>query len=205
MSSAVATGARRSVRHGRGRARCDTLIGMSGYHEYDGYPASAEVGGPTRRAALAARSRDAVWVTVVALVPVLVLVVSILGDLFGAGLGSAAADVFAMWQFVGVFGLLLFGPVIAVSLLGTAALGADRFRVGRWLASIGALGAVLVHAAVVFVVLADVVSPPEWRDPNSWGPVLTPVTGFVVVIPYVVGGLGSAHVVGRLWRRRRSR
>lgn len=148
------------------------------------------------------RSRDAVWVRWVALLPLLVLGVSIPGGLFLANSGTVVGDVIAMWMLLGVFGLVIFVPVATLSLLGSAALDNRNFWVGRWLASISAVAATLLYAFLAFVVIEEA-AVPEMRDPNSWAPQLTPVSALLVVVPYVAGAAGSIYVVGRLWRKAR--
>lgn len=142
------------------------------------------------------------WVRRVALLPLIVLGVSIPGELFLANSGSVVGDVVATWMFLGMFGLLIFVPVTTLSFLGAAALDYRSFRVGRWLASVGAVAATLFYAYLAFVVIEEA-AVPEMRDPNSWGPQLTPVSALLVVVPYIAGAAGSIYVVGRLWRQAR--
>lgn len=146
-------------------------------------------------------SRDAVWVRWVALLPLVVLGVSIPSGVFLANSGTVVGDVVATWMFLGVFGLVIFAPVTVLSLLGAAVLGNRNFRAGRWLVSVSAVVATVLYACLVFVVIEEAVSP-EQRDPNSWGPQLTPGTALLVVVPYITGAAGNVYVVGRLWRHR---
>ncbi len=141
------------------------------------------------------------WVRWVALLPVLVLGVSIPSGLLLANSGTVVGDIVATWMFLGVFGLVIFAPVTVLSLLGAAVLGNRHFRAGRWLVSVSAVAATLFYACLVFVVMEEAASP-ELRDPNSWGPQLTPVTVLLVVVPYITGAAGNMYVVGRLWRHR---
>ncbi|OZC73648.1 hypothetical protein CH251_14040 [Rhodococcus sp. 06-462-5] len=127
---------------------------------------------------------------------------SIPGGLFLANSGTVVGDVVATWMLLGVFGLVIFVPVTTLSLLGAAALNSHNFRVGRWLASVGAVSGTLFYAYLAFVVIAEAVVP-EMRDPNSWGPQFTPVTALLVVVPFIAGAAANVYVVGRLWRQAR--
>ncbi|MBY6540315.1 hypothetical protein HQ325_16700 [Rhodococcus sp. BP-349] len=112
------------------------------------------------------------------------------------------SDVLATWTFLGMFGLPVFVPVSAVSLVGVSALK-RRFRFGRWCASAGAVTAALFYAALVFVVIEDAAAP-QASDPTRWAPELTPITTILVVVPYILGIAASAYVISRLWWPRTS-
>lgn len=140
------------------------------------------------------------WTAAVAMLPLLVLLVSIPGGLIEDNRGTVIGDVFAMWNLFGIFGLVVSGPVMIVSLLG-ATLLTRRFWLGRWYATIGGGAAILFHGVLVFGTVAEVVSPPQWRDPYSWGPVLTPLSASIVVLPYVAGIVAGGYVIIRLWSR----
>ncbi|WP_182263124.1 hypothetical protein [Rhodococcus sp. UFZ-B548] len=146
------------------------------------------------------RPRDTAWVTGVALLPVLLLVVSVPAALIEDNRGTLIGDVLGTWNLVGIFGLVVFVPVVTVSLFGAGAL-AQQFRFGRLLASIGSVAMALVVAATVIGAVADVVGPPQRRDPNSWSVPLSPFATALFVIPYLVIAVLNVYVVIRLWRR----
>lgn len=146
------------------------------------------------------RPGDTARVAGVALVPLLLLGCSLLGGLIEDNRGTMIGDVLVTWNLVGVFGALVFVPVMVVSLAGAGAL-AWRFRFGRWLASIGSGAMVLLASAVVYGGVAEAVAPPQWRDPNSWAPPLSPATAAIFVVPYLAVAAANVSVVLRLWRR----
>lgn len=104
------------------------------------------------------------------------------------------------WVFVGAFGLVVFVPAVMVSLFGAAALK-QRFRFGRWLVSIGGAAIVLVVAALTYGIVGEAVAPDQWRDPYSWGPVLSPLEACLVLVPYLVIAAVNVCVIVRLWKR----
>lgn len=174
--------------------------GMTGRGEADGPRCSVEDGKGTRDLRDAGwRPRDTAWVTWVALLPILFLVVSLAAGLIEDNRGTMVGDVLATWNFFGFFGLVVVVPVMMVSLFGPGALK-EQFRFGRWLASVGSAAAVLVFA-VVYGGIEEAVSPDERRDPYSWAPVLTPLTESLVVVPYFAIAVANVYVIGRLWTR----
>lgn len=176
---------------------------MTGRDEGSAPCKSAGVGNATQRVSgTGGRSRDASWVRWVALLPVIVLGVSIPTGLFLANSGTVVGDVVATWMLLGIFGLVIFVPVTTLSLLGAAVFDNRNVRVGRWFASVGAVAATVFYAYLAFVVIEEA-AVPEMRDPNSWNPQLTPVTALLVVVPYIAGAAGNVYVVGRLWRQAR--
>ena len=148
------------------------------------------------------RARDAACVRWVALIPVLLVGLSIPAGVVLADTGTVVGDAVATWM-LGVFTLVVFVPIAAVSLVGAYEIDRPRSRLGRPLASIGAVAAVLAHAMVVFSVVMEVVEP-ERRDPYSWAPALTPSVAGVVVIPHIVAAAANVYVLVRLWRRHRA-
>ncbi|NIL74802.1 hypothetical protein RhoFasB10_00893 [Rhodococcus sp. B10] len=64
------------------------------------------------------------------------------------------------------------------------------------------LGSVaLCCALLVGIMLWNVVDPPEFRDPNSWSPVLTTVEQLIVAVPYAVMLILLVNVMVALWRQ----
>lgn len=175
--------------------------GMTGRGETDAPRCSVEAGKGTRDLRDAGwRPRDTAWVTWVALLPILLLVVSLAAGLIEDNRETMIGDVIGTWNFFGFFGLVVVVPVMMVSLFGAGALK-EQFRVGRWLASVGSAAAVLVFAAVVYGGIEEAVSPDEWRDPYSWAPVLTSFAASLVVVPYFAITVANVYVIGRLWTR----
>lgn len=174
---------------------------MTGRDETDTPRCSAEAEEDTRDLRKAGwRTRDTGWVTWVALLPILLLVVSVPGGLIEDNRGTMIGDVLVTWNLFGIFGLVVFVPVMTVSLFGAAALN-RQFRFGRRLASLGSAATALVFAALASSMIAETVSPPQWRDPNSWAPVLTPFAASLVVVPYFAITAANVYVIGRLWTR----
>ncbi|WP_165497033.1 hypothetical protein [Rhodococcus sp. ABRD24] len=74
----------------------------------------------------------------------------------------------------------------------------QQFRFGRWLASIGSAAVTLIVAALAYGIVAETVAP-EKRDPDSWGPALSPFTASCVqrlttpVAPVVTFRQWTAH------------
>ncbi|MFC9790134.1 hypothetical protein [Rhodococcus sp. NPDC127528] len=136
----------------------------------------------------------------VALLPLLLLLGSLLGALVEDNRGTMIGDVLTFWNLVGIFGFVVYVPVMAISLSG-ALLLPRKFRLGRWLASIGSVAMVFVAAALVFAGIADVVAPPEHRDPDSWAGPLSPFGTAVFVAPYVAMLAANVVVLVRLWKR----
>ncbi|OUS95094.1 hypothetical protein [Rhodococcus sp. NCIMB 12038] len=101
-----------------------------------------------------------------ALLPILLLVVSVPAALIEDNRGTMIGDVLVTWNLFGIFGLVVTVPVTMVALFGAAALK-QQFRFGRWLVSLGSVAAVIVFAALAYGIVAETVSPDEWRDPNS--------------------------------------
>lgn len=146
---------------------------------------------------------DTVRVAWVALLPLILLVVSLLGAYVEDNRGSWVGDVLAMWNLIGIFGLLVFIPLVTVSLVGAGALR-WKFQLGRWLSSLGSSAMILVATAVVLGAIVDLFAPPEHRDPNSWvGPLSAPGTGLFVV-PYLVMVAANGYLLVRLWKHPRS-
>ncbi|MFE5701642.1 hypothetical protein [Rhodococcus koreensis] len=146
------------------------------------------------------RPHDTAWVTWVALLPILLLVVSVPAALIEDNRGTMIGDVLVTWNLFGIFGLVVTVPVTMVALFGAAALK-QQFRFGRWLASLGSAAAVIVFAALAYGIVAETVSPDEWRDPNSWAPVLSPSAAVLVLVPYFAITVANTYVIGRLWKR----
>ncbi|MBY6364640.1 hypothetical protein [Rhodococcoides corynebacterioides] len=113
---------------------------------------------------------------------------------------TVIGDAVAWWMLLGVFSLVAFVPLAVVGSLGASALRRARPWLGRWLGSIGATAAILTYASFVFSVVEIVVAP-ETRDPNSWGPVLTPGAAALVALPYAIGIAANTSVLVRLWLR----
>lgn len=100
-----------------------------------------------------------------------------------------------------MFGLVIFVPVTALSLLGAAVLGNRNVRVGRWLASVGVcsnrflrLPRFRAHRGGGGT--GD--APPEQLESTAH-----PGQRALVVVPYIAGAAESIYVVGRLWRQAR--
>src|SRR6476659_5152510 len=91
--------------------------------------------------------RDSVQVIWVALLPLMLLVVSLLGAFVEDNRGSWVGDVLAMWNLIGIFGLVVFVPLVAVSLFGAGVLP-WKFHLGRWLSSLGSSAMMLVAGAL---------------------------------------------------------
>ncbi len=173
---------------------------MTGRGESDAPRCSVETEKDTRDLRTAGwRPRDTAWVTWVALLPILLLVVSVPAAAIADSSGTIG-DVIATWHLDGMIGLVVVVPAMMVSLLGAGALK-EQFRFGRRLASLGSAVAVLVFAAFVYDGIAEAVSPDEWRDPYSWAPVLSPFAAFLVVVPYFAFTVANVYVIGRLWKR----
>ncbi|WP_280356466.1 hypothetical protein [Nocardia otitidiscaviarum] len=147
-----------------------------------------------------APDRDGLWCAWVALLPVLLLACSIPGALVMNDFDTSAGDVLATWNVAGVFGLLFYGPTMAVSLYAALVLE-QNLRTGRWLATVGSAGTVLVFGFLAYGIVSEAVAP-EMRDPYGWAPVLSPFAASLAVAPYVAIVLANAYVVVRLWRRR---
>ncbi|MBF6181338.1 hypothetical protein [Nocardia otitidiscaviarum] len=156
--------------------------------------------GRTAESRQRARDRDGVWCAWVALLPVLLLACSILGALVMNDFDTSTGDVLATWNVAGVFGLLFYGPAMAVSLYAALVLE-QNLRTGRWLASVGSAGTVLVFGFLGYTIVSEAVAP-EMRDPYGWAPVLSPFTASLAVAPYIAIVLANSYVVVRLWRRR---
>ncbi|MDZ7917438.1 MAG: hypothetical protein U5O16_37380 [Rhodococcus sp. (in: high G+C Gram-positive bacteria)] len=137
--------------------------------------------------------------TSAALLPILLLVISVPAALIEDTRGTLIGDVLNSWNLVGVFGLVVVVPVMTVSLFGAGAL-AEQFRFGRWLASIGSVGMVLVAAAAVYGAVAEVITPAAWRDPYSWSVPLSPFATALFIIPYLVIAAINIYVIARLWK-----
>lgn len=146
------------------------------------------------------RSRDASRVQWVSLSPLLFVGLCLPVGLVVANSRTVIGDAVAWWMLLGVFSLVVFIPLAVVGSLGASALRRARPWLGRWLGSIGATAAILTYASFVFSVVETVVAP-EIRDPNSWGPVLTPGAAALVVLPYAIGVAANTSVLVRLWRR----
>lgn len=167
----------------------------------DGPGTSGAAGGDIRPPREVGRRPGDIARTVgVALLPLILLGGSLLGGLIEDNRGTMIGDVLVTWNLVGVFGALVFLPVVVVSLVGAGVL-AWQFRFGRWLASIGSAAMVLLASALVYGMVADVVDPPEWRDPYSWAPPLTPLTVTIFVAPFLAIAAANVYVVLRLWKR----
>lgn len=95
------------------------------------------------------RPRDTGWVAWVALLPILLLLVSVLAAVFDSNRWPMLGDVQGTWILVGAFGLVVFVPAMVVSLFGAAALK-QQFRFGRWLASIGSAAVMLIVATFAY-------------------------------------------------------
>ncbi|MDH6292013.1 hypothetical protein [Rhodococcus opacus] len=138
-----------------------------------------------------------VWV---ALLPLMLLAVSLLGAFVEDNRGSWVGDVLTMWNLVGIFGSMVFVPLVAVSLIG-AGLLRWRFRIGRWLSTLGSSVMLLVATALSLGAIASLIAPPEHRDPNSWAGPLSILGTALFVVPYVVMTTANAYVLIRLWKR----
>lgn len=143
---------------------------------------------------------DTVLVVWVALLPLMLLAVSLLGAFVEDNRGSWVGDVLTMWNLVGIFGSVVFVPLVAVSLIGAGVLR-WRFRIGRWLSTLGSSLMMLLVAAIVLGAIADMVAPPEHRDPNSWAGPLSLLGTALFVVPYVLMTTANAYVLMRLWKR----
>lgn len=146
------------------------------------------------------RPRDTGWVAWVAFLPILLLLVSVPAVGPASNRWPLLGDVLIAWVLVGTFGLVVFVPAMVVSLFGAAALK-KQFRFGRWLASIGSAAVMLIVAAITYGIVAEALTPPEGRDPNSWGPALSPLSASLVLVPYVAIAVVNVYVVVRLWTR----
>ncbi|MFG1781389.1 hypothetical protein ACGFIU_03050 [Rhodococcus oryzae] len=159
---------------------------------------------PASRTLLRARGswqrRDSVHVTWVALLPLMLLVVSLLGAFVEDNRGSWVGDVLVMWNLIGIFGLVVSLPLVVVSLIGAAVLP-SKFHLGRWLSSLGSSAMMLVAGALVVGAIADLTTPPEYRDPNSWAGPLSLLGTALFVVPYLVIIAANTFVLVCLWKR----
>lgn len=146
------------------------------------------------------RPRDTGWVAWVAFLPILLLLVSVPAAALESDRCPMLGDVLGTWILVGAFGLVVSVPAMVVSLFGAAALK-QQFRFGRWLASIGSAAVMLIVAALTYGIVAEAAEP-ERRDPNSWGPALSPLSASLVLVPYLAIAVVNVYVVVRLWKRR---
>ncbi|MFI6430739.1 hypothetical protein [Rhodococcus oryzae] len=144
--------------------------------------------------------RDSVQVIWVALLPLMLLVVSLLGAFVEGNRGTWVGDVLAMWNLVGIFGLVVFIPLVVVSLFGAGVLP-SKFHLGRWLSSLGSSAMMLIAGALVVGAIADLTTPPERRDPNSWAGPLSLLGTALFVVPYLVMVAANMIVIVFLWKR----
>ncbi len=139
----------------------------------------------------------AVWVAVL---PVVLLVVTLLATIVEGGRNWWIAPVLAMWILNGVVGLVLFVPPMVITLVG-ARVVPRKFRRGRGLLSFGSAVTTIVAAAFVVGALVESIAPSERLDPNSWTVTLTPLETVVYVGPYVVMVVANGLVLAGLWKR----
>lgn len=143
---------------------------------------------------------DTGWVAWVALLPILLLLVSVAAAGLEGNRWPMLGDVLITWVFVGAFGLVVFVPAMVMSLFGAAALK-QQFRFGRRLASIGSAAVMLIVATLTYGIVGEALTPPERRDPYSWGPALSPFAASLVLVPYLVIAVANGYVITRLWKR----
>lgn len=155
----------------------------------------AGAGTDTRHRCVGWQPHDTAWATWVALLPMLLLAVSVPAASLDISRSPVIGDVLITWVVVGV----VFAPAVVVSLLGVAALK-RKFRVGRGLVSLGCAAAVLFVAALAYGIVGDA-GAPDQRDPNSWGPVFAPLVASIVLVPYLAIAVLDAYVIVRLWKR----
>ncbi|QBJ97241.1 hypothetical protein ERC79_15795 [Rhodococcus sp. ABRD24] len=171
---------------------------MSELHGTDA-PAGPGIDNPSRHDT-GWHPRDAAWVTWVALLPILLLILSVLAAAVEGNRWPLIDDVVLTWLFAGFVGLVVFVPAILVSLFGATALK-RRFRFGRRLASIGSAAVVLVVAVLAYNIVADTVALAGQHDPSSSELSFSPLAACVVLIPYVAIAALNGYVIVRLWRR----
>ena len=148
------------------------------------------------------RSRDLVWSQGVALAPLFFFGMSVPANVVLAGAPAPIGDAVTTWMVLGAFSFVVFFAPAALSFVGGARLRSAHSPLSRWLVSIAAAAAVLVHAGVVFSVVESVVVPAT-RSPGSWAPELKANAAAVVVLPYIVAATANVYVLIRLWRRHR--
>jgi hypothetical protein len=143
---------------------------------------------------------DTVRVVWVALLPLMLLAVSLLGAFVEDNRGSWVGDVLTMWNLIGIFGSMMFAPLVTVSLIGAGVLR-WKFRVGRWLSTLGSSTMIIVATALTLGAIADLVVRPEQRDPNSWAGPLSLLGTVLFVVPYLGMVAANAYVLVHLWKR----
>lgn len=148
------------------------------------------------------RSHDVDWSQGVALSPLFLFGMSVPANVVLAGAPAPIGDAVTTWMVLGAFSFVVFFALAALSFVGAARLRSAHGPLGRWLVSIAAAAAILVHAGVVFSVVESVVVPAT-RSPDSWAPELNASTAAVVVIPYIVAAAANVYVLIQLWRRHR--
>lgn len=146
--------------------------------------------------------RDTGWVTWVALLPILLLVLSVLAAAAEGGRWPLIDYVVITWLFAGFVGLVVFVPAILMSLFGAASLK-RRFRFGRRLASIGSAAVVPIVAVLAYGIVTDTMTLAEQQDSDGWDPSSSPLAASLVLIPYLAIAALNVYVIVRLWRRAR--
>ncbi|WP_167323698.1 hypothetical protein [Rhodococcoides kroppenstedtii] len=149
------------------------------------------------------RSRDVVWSQGAALAPLFFFGMSVPANVVLAGAPAPIGDAVTTWMVLGAFSFVVFFALAALSFVGAARLRSAHGPLGRWLVSIAAAAAVLVHAGVVFSVVESV-AVPATRNPDSWAPKLNANAATVVVLPYIAAAAANVFVLIRLWRRHRA-
>ncbi|MFC7959265.1 hypothetical protein [Rhodococcoides kroppenstedtii] len=149
------------------------------------------------------RSRDVVWSQGAALAPLFFFGMSVPANVVLAGAPAHIGDAVTTWMVLGAFSFVVFFELAALSFVGAARLRSAHGPLGRWLVSIAAAAAVLVHTGVVFSVVESV-AVPATRSPESWAPELTANAAALVVFPYIVAAAANVYVLIRLWRRHRA-
>ena len=145
---------------------------------------------------------DTGWVTWVALLPILLLVLSVLVAVVDGDSWPLLDYLVITWLFAGLIGLIVFVPAIVVSLFGAASLK-RQFRRGRRLASIGSAAIVPVVAVLTYVIVTDTMTFAEQQDSDGWDPSSSPLAASLVLIPYLAIAALNVYVIVRLWRRAR--
>ncbi|MBY6364326.1 hypothetical protein [Rhodococcoides corynebacterioides] len=149
------------------------------------------------------RSRDVVWSQGAALAPLFFFGMSVPANVVLAGAPAPIGDAVTTWMVLGAFSFVVFFALAALSFVGAARLRSAHGPLGRWLVSIAAAAAMLVHAGVVFSVVESV-AVPATRSPDSWAPKLNANAAALVVFPYIAAAAANVYVLIRLWRRHRA-
>lgn len=146
------------------------------------------------------KTSDPIAITVAALLPMLLLAITVAAEKLVDQPLTRIGKVLAMTNFLGLSALCPLGPMTLISLIGAIALHQNSIRMGDWFAKVASTCAVLTCALLGVSVMSDAFGSTSRID---WHPMYSPPAALLTLTPHLVIAAANIYVLVRLSKRLR--